>query len=148
MEDTNEDMPRTVTQYARSQLILEIGGTNKSSKPSALPPSAVVIDAAKLPNPYTPLNRKTLEISAPKIVEWMAVKSPQANDHIAAMVEHARAAFSAQRSVRVECYGGAHRSQAVAWKILESLDELSLTEVAVVCVDCDPLPELAPHVVR
>lgn len=146
MEEPSPDHASAVTRPRPRPLILEIGGTNKSAKPSALTASAVVINAARLPNPHTPINRKTLDPSAASIVDWMAEKDIQSNDHMEAMVSRAKAAFSAQRSVRVECYGGAHRSQAVAWKILESMDKLSLDQVNVVCVDCDPLPEIEPFV--
>jgi predicted protein tyrosine phosphatase len=146
MEELSPEHASVVTRPDPRLLILEIGGTNKASKPSALPSSAVVINAARLPNPHTPINRKTLDLSAASIVDWMENKDAQANGHMEAMVSRAKAAFSAQRSVRVECYGGAHRSQAVAWKILSAMDKLSLDQVNVVCVDCDPLPELAQFV--
>jgi RNase adaptor protein for sRNA GlmZ degradation len=106
----------------------------------------VVIDAAKLPNPYTPINSKALDLSAPKIIDWMENKSPNTTAHMQAMVDRAKSAFSSQRSVRVQCYGGAHRSQALAWKILESMDRLTIADVQVVCLDCEPLPELASFV--
>ena len=136
----------TVTQPTTNhRLVLEVGGTSNSSKPSSLPPSAVVIDAAKLPNPYTAIDKKLLDLSAPKIVDWMEVTHPNARDHIEKIVERAKAAFSCDRSVRVECFGGAHRSQAVAWKILDAIDELAIYDVGAVCPDDEPLPELLPY---
>ena len=146
MEQASDVPASSVTRPQPPPLILEIGGTKKSSKPSALSASAVVIDAAKLPNPYTPIQTKTLELSAPRIIDWMETKNTKANEHMQSMIDRARAAFSTQRSVRVECYGGAHRSQALAWKIIDSMDSLSISQVQVVCLDCDPLPELAPFV--
>lgn len=132
------------TQFAR--LTLEVGGTTKSSTPTELPPSCLIVDTRKLPNPYNCINRNTLEASAPAIIDWMSIKSPQTDSLIQQMVERAKGAFGAQRSVRVQCYGGKHRSQAVAWKILEALDQSVTEHVDVVCLDGEPLPELAPYV--
>jgi RNase adaptor protein for sRNA GlmZ degradation len=135
-----------VTHTDHRPLTLEVGGTNKSSKPSNLPASAVVIDAAKLPNPYTAINSKALDLSAPKIIDWMETKNANTNTHLEAMIYRAKAALSSRRSVRVHCFGGKHRSQALAWKILQSLDKLTLAEVEVICLDCAPLPELEAFV--
>ena len=104
-----------------------------------------MIDAAKLPNPYTPISQKVLDLSAPKIVDWMETKSARASDHMEQMAQRAAEEFASLRSVRVECYGGAHRSQAVAWKILQFMDTLSIVDVQLVCLDCEPLPELTPY---
>lgn len=127
-------------------LTLEIGGTNSRSLQSKLGPSAQVLDALKLPNPYTPLSKKVLELSAPKIVEWMVAKEPRAAPALDSMVSTAKMALYTQRSVRVQCYGGAHRSQAVAYAILKSLDADVAKRINVVCLDATPLPELEPYI--
>jgi RNase adaptor protein for sRNA GlmZ degradation len=75
----------------------------------------------------------------------MEAKHPKASQNIEQMTQRAKAAFLDERSVRVECYGGPHRSQAVAWKILESMQTLKISEVDLVCLDCEPLPELTPY---
>ena len=106
---------------------------------------AKVIDAFKLPNPHTPLSKKVLELSAPKIVEWMMHKEPRAGPALDLMVATAKTAFYTHRSVRVQCYGGAHRSQAVAYSVLKSLDPDIAKRIKVVCLDAKPLPELESY---
>jgi predicted protein tyrosine phosphatase len=127
-------------------LTIEIGATNAKSLPSHLEKSAHVIDAFKLPNPHTPLSKKVLELSAPKIVKWMTEKEPRAGPALESMVATAKMALYTQRSVRVQCYGGAHRSQAVAYSILQSLDADVVKRIKVVCLDATPLPELQPYI--
>ena len=134
-----------VTPYP-SRLVLEVGGTKRSCAPSDLQAGAVVIDAAKLPNPYTPISKGVLPLSAPAIVEWMMVKDQRASGNMEKMVACAQDAFASQRSVRVQCFGGAHRSQAVAWKIITSLNAETVARVHVVCLDHHALPELVPYV--
>lgn len=103
-------------------LVLEIGGSKQLSQPSRLPNSAVVIKTEKLPNPYTAIHRGTLEASPMAIFEWMGNNKATTSDEIDDMIVCASAAFNAGSPVRVECYGGAHRSQTVAWLILRALD--------------------------
>lgn len=128
----------TATQPSIRRLKLEIGGTKNTSVPSTLDKDAIVIDVKKLPNPYTLISKNLLASSAPDIIDWMSMKSPKTEEYLQEFVSRAQAAFSENRSVRVECYGGAHRSQAVAWKILTA----AKSDVQVMCLDCVPLPEL------
>ena len=121
-------------------LVLEIGGIKPKSKPSALPPSAVVIDAQRLPNPYTLIKQGTLLPTAEAILEWIILaKSPKAGIDINKMVDLAKTAFSSGHSVRIQCYGGAHRSQAVAWKVLSAIEPGMRDRIQVVCLDAPPL---------
>jgi len=115
-------------------LLLEVGGTKSTCKKSQLPTTAKIFDAKQFPNPHQALLRGELELSAQSIFEWME-----------AMVSSAVEELRSGRSVRVECFGGAHRSQAVAWKVLQSLQFLcpsAAEKVSVVVLDADPLSEL------
>ncbi|MBE35047.1 MAG: hypothetical protein CMI16_05750 [Opitutaceae bacterium] len=125
----------------QKDLILEIGGSKSDSKPSGLPQNAVIIDAKKLPNPYTTIARGTLAPLPGAIIDWIIAKSPGAGEEIDMMVNRATSAFVLDRSVRIQCYGGAHRSQAIAWKILQSLDPELAAGVRVVCLDAPRLVE-------
>lgn len=122
------------------KLTLEIGGNKQNSQPSKLPPSAKKIMADKLPNPYTPIGRQTLEASPPVIFDWMTAKDPTAVAKIDEMIVQAKTAFNTGRSVRVECYGGAHRSQTVAWLILRALEPGLRERVEVDALDAELLP--------
>jgi len=123
-------------------LVLEIGGVKSTSNPSLLPPSAVVIDARMLPNPYTPIKRGILEPTPSAILEWMILAKPRkASTAIDNMVHKAVSAFVSGLSVRIQCYGGAHRSQTVAWKVLRALNPEVCGRIEVVCLDAPPLCE-------
>jgi len=126
-------------------LLLEVGGTKSTCKKSQLPTTAKIFDAKQFPNPHQALLRGELELSAQSIFEWMEANGKKTQQRMEDMVSSAVEELRSGRSVRVECFGGAHRSQAVAWKVLQSLQFLcpsAAEKVSVVVLDADPLSEL------
>ena len=114
---------------------LEVGGTGNKCVKSKLPNTALVINLINLPNPYTAISRKSLEREPNAIIDWMLLSDKTAQSKLESAVERAVHELSEGRSVRLECYGGRDRSQAVAWKVLQSLREDVRKTVVLECLD-------------
>jgi RNase adaptor protein for sRNA GlmZ degradation len=114
---------------------LEVGGTGKSCVASKLPNTALVISLINLPNPYTAISRNSLEREPKAIINWMIASDKKAQSKLESAVEGAVCELTEGRSVRLECYGGRDRSQAVAWKVLHSLREDVRQTVVLECLD-------------
>ena len=126
--------------------ILEVGGSGKNCVKSTLPATAAVITLTNLPNPYTAISRNCLERNPVAILDWMLVSNTKTHDKLELAVKTAVLELSEGRSVRLECYGGRDRSQAVAWKVLQSLSEEVRRTVKLKCLDASVMEGLAEFV--
>ena len=124
------------------KVVLEVGGTKKGSRPSELPPGAVVIDLRALPNPYTSIKNSVIERKPKAIVDWMCRANPRVQTEVTSAIQRAVHGLADETNVRIQCHGGRDRSQAVAWHVLESLDVDTLTAVELRCLDADRMPGL------
>jgi RNase adaptor protein for sRNA GlmZ degradation len=122
--------------------VLEVGGSKQTSHASTLPAECVVIDLSKLPNPYTVLAKGLLQRQPQAIIDWILLADGRARAVMDRVVPQAAGELAAGRSVRLQCYGGRDRSQAVAWHVLQSLDPATRAGVELRVLDADPMPGL------
>lgn len=92
--------------------VIEVGGTKPGSKGSLLGHRARCIDVRRLPNPHGVISRGALGENLADIERW--VRRGRGGEMFDAFVGVGAAEVLAGRSVRVQCVGGRHRSQAVA----------------------------------
>ena len=92
------------------KLHIEVGGTKPGSRASGIP-GCKCVDVRALPNPFAQLNKGTLENDMHSITSWISARQQTKFDHF---VNEVLQQLLKQRSVRVQCKGGKHRSAAVA----------------------------------
>ena len=126
--------------------VLEVGGSKQLSKPSTLPEGSAVIDVSKLPNPYTVIDKKLLAREPQAILDWILDADARSAPVMERVVTQAACELSAGRSVRLQCYGGRDRSQAVAWRVLSTLDASVRDEIEVRVLDAEPMACFAGRV--
>ena len=121
---------------------LEVGGSKQNSLPSRLQANAVLLDASKLPNPYTTIDKGILERKPRAIIDWMLAKDTRSKAVLHELTRLGVEELAQGRDVRVQCYGGKDRSQAVACWILDSVGCEIRANVTVSCLDAEPMAEL------
>mgnify|MGYP001238427042 CR=1 FL=1 len=125
-----------------SKTVLEIGGIGPKSAASTISTTSIVVNLIHLPNPYTSISKGILNRTPKDIIEWMILSDPRAATKLEKIIPIITSELINKRSVRLECYGGADRSQAVAWNVLQTLDHETRRFVEVRCLDSTPMNEL------
>ena len=103
---------RSPTVQPRSDtpcLYIESGGIKKGSKLVSAR-CEVVVDARRLKNPHTPIKSKRVVDNFDGIKEWLQEEDAKAWESI---LQVCRSHLGRGKSVRVQCFGGQHRSFAV-----------------------------------
>lgn len=118
-----------------TQKVIEVGGTSKKCHKSTVPRNLRVSVARTLPNPYTAIKTGQLGESHQEIMEWLRAQEGGA-DAIDALVQRAENLLQSNDKIRIECFGGKHRSQVIAREVskrfpvtrVELVDAVALKE--------------------
>ena len=91
-------------------LHVEVGGVKSGSRPSDIP-CCKCVDVRALPNPCAHIENGALPSNLDAITHWLKSKNEL---EFKSFVDQVLQELLKQRCVRVQCYGGKHRSAAVA----------------------------------
>ena len=92
------------------RLHVEVGGVKAGCPPSRIPGN-LCIDVRALPNPWSQIKAGRVADTADAIAAWLRSRRRDLFDEL---VDGVVEELNKGRSVRVQCYGGRHRSWAVA----------------------------------
>lgn len=95
---------------------------------------AVILCATTLPNPYKAIRSCQLQESRVDIETWIRNYSSTSAKKLDCLIKRGCDAVTNNVDVRVECRGGRHRSQVVAFAIAKA------TGVQMHAMDAAPLP--------
>lgn len=93
-------------------LHVEVGDVKPGSRPSEIP-DCKCVDVRALPNPCAQIRKRALKNDPDSISHWICEQDAEMFDKFVNMVLQD---LLKQRCVRVQCFGGKHRSVAVAYK--------------------------------
>ena len=89
---------------------MEVGGVKPGSRASDIP-ACKCVDVRALPNPCAQIDKGQIRNNLESITAWILSRQKAAFD---GFVNDVLQQLLKQRCVRVQCYGGKHRSVAVA----------------------------------
>lgn len=100
--------------------VLEVGGKKKNCRPSRLSTATLCVNAARLPNPYKTIKRGLLAEELGAITSWLVEEKPALFRRLKAVTT---SCLAQGKDVRIQCWGGRHRSQALAHAVLADMQE-------------------------
>lgn len=106
-------MATSANDFTGVPVFVEVGGVKRGCKPTLLPSTARCVDVQALPNPHSTIVAGSLDENIEAIERWIRLQ-PRGAALFDTFVEEGVREVRAGRSVRVQCFGGRHRSQAVA----------------------------------
>lgn len=112
--------PKSPPKSSPIGLHIEVGGAKPGSRASGIP-GCKCVDVRALPNPFASLEKGTLDNDMESITSWITARQKTKFDRF---VNEVLQQLLKQRCVRVQCYGGKHRSAAVANAALDKYNSI------------------------
>ena len=97
--------------------IIEVGGTRKGCRKSTVPAKLTVNLATgrlALPNPHSYIQKHKIEQTHGTILAWLRQRDSQKLEEA---INTAEQLLKTHDKIRVQCFGGKHRSQVVAAEV-------------------------------